>query len=943
MNLKYIKIILILFLVCSLIFEVDAGEEEVKKKKSKRKKKSKNPARVKAKAKHHHHHNKKKKQKLFPSTTTFLPALIPTTASGLILSSAALKISTPVGHGAMDGLTTLPSRSDSTRAERTNSTESDYDMETMMGFIMDMIMGDYDEAYEDVLPSTRFVTLAVEENTEASSSDDEEEGMEEENIQVDSGPKRKDSNNVIKKIDYEEETTLERTTIEIVVGATTDDQNDTDDPEEIISMKEDDSEKKSEKKTIEMDSCDFDNVRNLIVKYKADGTKQMALQKLTSRLSPDMPSEQKLAIANETFIELGLPPLKPCNPATSLDAKMEETEISETDTCNFGGKITSPEEGLKLVKKMQDRNMLPQGTTHKALTGDIPIPQLKRMMLEAAVEQTVEEPKVEGAVQSQELNQLMALIEAGYLPPDTLKKFALGEITEEWLRKNLSQNRDLIMSRLPLPLSKLIESGEMPPDIEAAIFSGSHNKTELAKMFVRDDDFIKKLLPQKMLDMLQDRPVPMELKLLIISGKNESVIREEVEANDELLQQMMSPSTYFFFNLFKVQRNRTINVVISVVVVVVLTFIMVSLGCTMTIDKIIEHAKKPKGVVIALFAQFVIMPASAFGLTQAFNLDMYSAIAVLICGCCPGGNLSNMLAYSLSGDMNLSILMTTCSSILGLGLMPLSIFLYSRFIIPLDSGAVVPFDKIIINIALTIIPVCVGIAIRHFRPQWVTFVMRTGAVVLVVCSVTVAVLAGVMLGDAFFIYFPLPVLACCAILPMAGYILGYFFAFIARENPKCRRTICVETGCQNVQLCGTVLKLAFDPVLVGVLYLMPLVYMLFQVIEAFLIIFIFRLYNRLRYGKSEELKEEKTDDEKKKSDLESGSDLEKKSVEKNEQEHLLQENKEKESSKMTATGEGKSDQNTDNNGQLTEIWPLEGNPTPAYLDSFKTAGTENFV
>ena len=39
----------------------------------------------------------------------------------------------------------------------------------------------------------------------------------------------------------------------------------------------------------------------------------------------------------------------------------------------------------------------------------------------------------------------------------------------------------------------------------------------------------------------------------------------------------------------------------------------------------------------------------------------------------------------------------------------------------------------------------------------------------------------------------------------------------------------METGCQNVQLCSTVLKLAFDPVLVGVLFLMPLVYMLFQV------------------------------------------------------------------------------------------------------------------
>ena len=68
--------------------------------------------------------------------------------------------------------------------------------------------------------------------------------------------------------------------------------------------------------------------------------------------------------------------------------------------------------------------------------------------------------------------------------------------------------------------------------------------------------------------------------------------------------------------------------------------------------------------------------------------------------------------------------MTTCSSVLGLALMPLNIFLYSKLIIPLDSGQVVPFDKIVINIALTIFPVGIGIAIRHFRPHWVKNVMR---------------------------------------------------------------------------------------------------------------------------------------------------------------------------------------------------------------------------
>ena len=73
----------------------------------------------------------------------------------------------------------------------------------------------------------------------------------------------------------------------------------------------------------------------------------------------------------------------------------------------------------------------------------------------------------------------------------------------------------------------------------------------------------------------------------------------------------------------------------------------------MTIKEIKEHARKPKGVLIALVAQFIIMPAASYGLIVAFGLKDFAAIAVLICGCCPGGNLSNILAYALKGDMNL--------------------------------------------------------------------------------------------------------------------------------------------------------------------------------------------------------------------------------------------------------------------------------------------------
>ena len=38
---------------------------------------------------------------------------------------------------------------------------------------------------------------------------------------------------------------------------------------------------------------------------------------------------------------------------------------------------------------------------------------------------------------------------------------------------------------------------------------------------------------------------------------------------------------------------------------------------------------------------------------QAFHLTEMTAVVILICGCCPGGNLSNLVTLALQGDMNL--------------------------------------------------------------------------------------------------------------------------------------------------------------------------------------------------------------------------------------------------------------------------------------------------
>lgn len=97
----------------------------------------------------------------------------------------------------------------------------------------------------------------------------------------------------------------------------------------------------------------------------------------------------------------------------------------------------------------------------------------------------------------------------------------------------------------------------------------------------------------------------------------------------------------------------TLNKTIEIFTVSILFITMISLGCTMELSKIKAHLLKPKGVAIALLAQFGIMPLTAFGMARLLRMDPFKAVTVLICGCCPGGTLSNIFSLAFKGDMNL--------------------------------------------------------------------------------------------------------------------------------------------------------------------------------------------------------------------------------------------------------------------------------------------------
>lgn len=63
---------------------------------------------------------------------------------------------------------------------------------------------------------------------------------------------------------------------------------------------------------------------------------------------------------------------------------------------------------------------------------------------------------------------------------------------------------------------------------------------------------------------------------------------------------------------------------------------------------------------------------------------------------------------------------------------------------------------------------------------------------------------------------------------------------------SCRRTVSMEVGCQNIQLCTTILKVAFPAELIGQLYFFPVIYIVFQIVEALIFILLFRCHQKLR-------------------------------------------------------------------------------------------------
>ncbi len=237
-----------------------------------------------------------------------------------------------------------------------------------------------------------------------------------------------------------------------------------------------------------------------------------------------------------------------------------------------------------------------------------------------------------------------------------------------------------------------------------------------------------------------------------------------------------------------------------------LIILMMGMGATLTTGAFREIVKRPKGVFIGLASQFGWMPLIAFGTALALGLSNESALGLLIVGCCPGGVTSNMFTYYSQADVALSVSMTAFSTVVAVVMMPLVLALYTQ---PFTSEELsIPYLSIVTSLALVLLPVALGMAIRSRSERAARIVEKVGSVS------GMAVLALLIVTSIFknaeqFEEIPSILWVAAISLGALGMLLGYLGARLLGLKPAECRAVSFETGIQNSPIAFTIIILSF--------------------------------------------------------------------------------------------------------------------------------------
>lgn len=219
---------------------------------------------------------------------------------------------------------------------------------------------------------------------------------------------------------------------------------------------------------------------------------------------------------------------------------------------------------------------------------------------------------------------------------------------------------------------------------------------------------------------------------------------------------------------------------------------------TLTRDDFRRVFVAPRGVLIGMFNLALLSPLLAFTMAELFELPPELAVGLVLLGASPGGMMANMLTHLSRGDTALSVTMTAISSVGAAITVPLFLALSTDHF-GASVGDPSMLGVVARVLAITIVPVAIGMELRRRRTAWVEAVYPR--VKRVSLSLFAIVVLGAIASEHDTVREHMAEVAGAALaLNVAAMSLSFAISKLARLDDRQSTAIALELGIHNSAL-----------------------------------------------------------------------------------------------------------------------------------------------
>jgi BASS family bile acid:Na+ symporter len=179
---------------------------------------------------------------------------------------------------------------------------------------------------------------------------------------------------------------------------------------------------------------------------------------------------------------------------------------------------------------------------------------------------------------------------------------------------------------------------------------------------------------------------------------------------------------------------------------------------------------------------------------QTLKLSAPLATGLILVSCCPGGQASYVATYISKGNVELSVLMSTCSTIGAIAMTPLLTKLLAGQLVPVDAAGLA-----ISTFQVVLMPTIVGVLAHEYFPKFTERIISITPLIGVIlttllCASPIGQVAEVLKTQGAQLILPV------ALLHVVAFALGYWLSKLSSFGESTSRTISIECGMQSSAL-----------------------------------------------------------------------------------------------------------------------------------------------